>query len=166
MPYMPSVLRCSTPLRAISLLSGVALALVLVTQVQASEPVFISEFLAKNATGLQDEDGDYSDWIEICNSSTNTVNLGGWFLTDSAGDLTKWRFPSTNVPPSGFQLVFASGKNRAVPGLPLHANSSLSADGEYLALVKPDGVTIASDQGCIKLGSGHASAGICGSWAL
>ena len=23
-----------------------------------------------------------------------------------------------------------------------------------------------AEQGCIKLGSGHASAGICGSWAL
>jgi hypothetical protein len=145
MSDMPRVFKPSTLLRAIVLLSGAALALVLAPKVQASEPVFISEFLAKNANGLQDEDGDYSDWIEICNSSTNIVNLGGWFLTDTAGDLTKWRIPSTNVPPSGFQLVFASGKNRAVPGLPLHANFSLSANGEYLALVKPDGRSIASD---------------------
>ena len=142
---MLSVSKPLTLLRAFFHLSVAALALVFVLKLQASEPVFISEFLAKNSTGLQDEDGAYSDWIEICNSSTNTVNLGGWFLTDSAGNLTKWRFPSTNVPPSGFLVVFASGKNRAVPGLPLHANFSLSADGEYLALVKPDGVSIASE---------------------
>ena len=142
---MPRVLKLSSPLRATLLLSCLALALVLVPLLQASEPVFISEFLAKNSTGLQDEDGDFSDWIEICNSSTNTVNLSGWFLTDSASDLTKWRFPSTNLPPSGFLVVFASGKDRAVPGQPLHANFSLSADGEYLALLKPDGVTIVSD---------------------
>lgn len=110
-----------------------------------SETVIISEFAASNSTGLQDENGDYSDWIEIFNSGTNTVNLDGWFLTDSPGNLTRWRFPATNLPPSAFLIVFASGKNRAVPGAPLHANFSLSADGEYLALVKPDGFSIASE---------------------
>jgi PA14 domain-containing protein/CotH protein/Big-like domain-containing protein/chitobiase/beta-hexosaminidase-like protein/lamin tail-like protein/Ig-like domain-containing protein len=110
-----------------------------------SEAVTISEFAASNTTGLRDENGDYSDWIEIFNSGTNTVNMDGWFLTDSPGNLTRWRFPATNLPPSGFLVVFASGKNRAVPGAPLHANFSLGAGGEYLALVKPDGFSIASE---------------------
>src|SRR5215212_3721075 len=83
--------------------------------------------------------------MEIFNSSTNAVNLNGWFLTDVASNPTKWRIPSTNVPPNGFVIVFASGKNRALAGAPLHANFSLSAGGEYLALVHPDGVTIASE---------------------
>src|SRR5262249_62316901 len=64
------------------------------------------------------------------------------FPTRRSSDL---RFPSTNVPPNGFLIVFASGKNRVVPGAPLHANFSLNASGEYLALVKPDGVTIARE---------------------
>src|SRR4051794_16357880 len=101
---------------------------------QGAEPVFISEFLASNQGGLQDEDGATPDWIEIFNSGTNTANMNGWFLTDNAGNLTKWRIPATNVPPNGFLLVFASGKNRSVPGAPLHANFSLNASGEYLAL--------------------------------
>jgi hypothetical protein len=111
---------------------------------RAAEPVTITEFVASNTSGLRDEDGAYSDWIEILNAGTNTVNLNGWFLTDTEANRTKWRFPATNVPPSGFLIVFASGKNRAVAGAPLHANFSLNADGEYLALVKPDGVSIAS----------------------
>src|SRR5262249_49890874 len=36
-------------------------------------------------------------------------------------------------------VVFASGKNRSVPGLPLHTDFSLKASGEYLALLKTDG---------------------------
>ena len=40
--------------------------------------------------------------------------------------------------------MFASGKNRRTPGLPLHTNFRLSADGEYLALVMPDGITLAT----------------------
>src|SRR5207253_770252 len=55
-----------------------------------------------------------------------------------------WSFPSTNLPPNGYMLVFASGKNRRVPGAPLHTSFSLKASGEYLALVRPDGTNIAT----------------------
>ena len=110
----------------------------------AADTVILSEFVASNSGGLRDEDGDASDWIELFNAGTSTVNLGGWSLTDSPGDLTKWSFPSTNLAPGAFLVVFASGKNRRVPGAPLHTGFSLSASGEYLALVRPDG-TVASE---------------------
>src|SRR5688572_7216350 len=108
----------------------------------AADSVFISEFVASNSNGLRDEDNDFSDWIEIFNGGTNTVNLDGWFLTDSPENLTRWRFPATNLAPNSFLIVFASGKNRLAP---LHANFSLGAGGEYLALVRPDGLTVASE---------------------
>jgi hypothetical protein len=73
------------------------------------------------------------------------VNLTGWRLTDDANNLSKWTFPATNLPPGGFLIVFASSKNRGTPGAQLHTSFNLSADGEYLALIKPDGVTIASE---------------------
>jgi hypothetical protein len=129
-------------LRALALLCLIACS---IFRVSGSDSVIISEFLASNTTGLRDEDGDYSDWVEIFNAGTNIVNMDGWFLTDSAANLTKWRFPSVNLSPGSFLIVFASGKNRAVAGSPLHANFSLNAGGEYLALVKPDGATIASE---------------------
>jgi hypothetical protein len=40
-----------------------------------------------------DEDGDRSDWVEIYNSGTTTVNLAGWRLTDDSGDLSKVGVP-------------------------------------------------------------------------
>ena len=110
----------------------------------AADSVIISEFAASNSNGLRDEDGAYSDWIELFNGGTSTVNLLNWALTDSASDLAKWKFPAANLPPNGFLVVFASGKNRRVPGAPLHANFQLSAGGEYLALVRADG-SIASE---------------------
>jgi len=106
-----------------------------------ADPV-ISEFLADNKTGLADEDGAYSDWIEMHNPATTPLHLDGWYLTDSAGSLTRWRFPAVTVPPGGFLLVWASGKDRRVPGAPLHTNFSMRAAGEYLALVRPDGTTV------------------------
>src|SRR5436190_5989526 len=119
--------------------------LIFAVSLRAVETVTISEFLASNTSGLKDEDSEYSDWIEIFNGGTTTVNMDGWYLTDAPGNLTKWRFPATNIGPSRFLIVFASSKNRAVPGAPLHANFALSASGEYLALVKPDGFTIATE---------------------
>jgi len=110
-----------------------------------AQSVIISEFLADNSGGLLDEDGDTPDWIEIYNSGSTTVNLNGWYLTDDAANLTKWSFPATNISAGGFLVVFASGKDRRVPGAPLHTDFSLDAGGDYLALVRPDGVTIATE---------------------
>jgi hypothetical protein len=103
--------------------------------------VVISEFMAINGTTVADEDGDFSDWIELHNTAAAPVDLGGWYLTDNANNPTKWRFPSVTLPADGYLLVFASNKNRAVAGQPLHTNFQLDGDGEYLGLVRPDGVT-------------------------
>lgn len=112
---------------------------------KASAQVVISEFMADNKTTLADEDGAYSDWIELYNSGTNAVNLNGWYLSDNTNNLTEWSFPATNIGPNGFLVVFASGKDRKVLGAPLHTSFKLSAAGEYLALVMTDGVTKSSE---------------------
>jgi hypothetical protein len=113
----------------------------------------ISEFMASNGSkeplaegGLLDEDGDSSDWIEIYNPTNQAVHLGGWYLTDEADNLEQWRFPAgVALNPGQFLVVFASGKDRAVAGAELHTNFSLDAEGEYLALVESDGVTVAHE---------------------
>jgi hypothetical protein len=109
----------------------------------APHPI-ISEFLADNSGGLQDEDGDSSDWIEIYNPGPLAVNLNGWYLTDDTGLLDKWRIPSLALPAGARKIVFASAKDRAVAGQELHTNFKLEKNGGYLALVKPDGTTVAS----------------------
>src|SRR5450759_468491 len=122
------------------------LAVILIAREASADPTLvISEFMANNTMTLTDEDGAYSDWIELFNSSTNTVDLGGWYLANKATNLTQWMFPSTNLGPNEFIVVFASNKNRRVAGAPLHTNFKLGSSGEYLALVQPDGVTKASE---------------------
>ena len=105
----------------------------------------ISEFMASNRQTLADEDGDYSDWIEIYNPDAAPADLAGWALTDKATKLTQWVFPAVTLPPGGYLVVFASSKNRRPVGGPLHTNFDLKAAGEYLALVKPDGKTRATE---------------------
>lgn len=114
-----------------------------VSQLMA-DPI-ISEFLASNDSELADEDGDFSDWIEIHNPDATAVDLTGWHLTDSATKLDKWTFPSVSVPAGGYLVVFASDKDRAVVGQELHTGFKLSSGGEYLALVRPDGISVVTE---------------------
>ncbi|MEC7862882.1 MAG: chitobiase/beta-hexosaminidase C-terminal domain-containing protein, partial [Verrucomicrobiota bacterium] len=117
-------------------------------QLQA-EPVqtaVISEFLTNNDKGLKDSNGQNYDWIEISNVNRENGDLEGYHLTDDPLNLTKWTFPKKEFNDDGFILVFASGKDLKDPNNDLHTNFKLSSsDGGFLALIKPDGVTIASE---------------------
>ncbi|MDP6380305.1 MAG: lamin tail domain-containing protein, partial [Phycisphaerae bacterium] len=93
----------------------------------------ITEFMAINDTTLADENTDYSDWLEVHNAGDVSMNLDGWYLTDDAGDLTKWQFPSRTLNAGDYLVIFASDKDRT--GAELHTNFKLSGGGEYLALV-------------------------------
>ena len=113
----------------------------------ADESVIISEFMANNRlakkTGnlaMVDEDNSREDWIEIFNAGPAAVELDGWSLTDDATDLEKWTFPAKLLAPGQRLIVWASSKDRRDPAKPLHTNFKLDDDGEFLALVHPDGV--------------------------
>ncbi len=142
----PGTVNCASPVSNMRLKSTLAVLLMAAFSLstQAASPFVITEYMSLNTKTLQDEDNAYSDWIEIFNTASTNANIGGWYLTDESGWLNKWQFPVTNIPPNGFLVIFASGKNRRVPGAQLHTAFSLGAGGEFLALVMPDGVTKAS----------------------
>jgi hypothetical protein len=106
---------------------------------------FISEVVTVGNDSFQDEDDDTPDWLEIYNPTDAAINLAGYHLTDDATDLVKWTFPSYQLPAGGYLVVFASDKDRAVSGSQFHTDFKLSGSGEYLALIEPDGSTIASE---------------------
>ncbi len=103
----------------------------------------ITEFVADNRDGIVDEDGNSSDWLEIWNASGVAGDLDGWHLTDDPTNLKKWTLPAIPITTGGYVVIFASGKDRSDPAGEPHANFRIQSDaGGYLALVKPDGVTI------------------------
>lgn len=121
------------------LLYAVLMGIVCCARFDASA-LIISEFMASNSGTITDQDGESSDWIELHNNTGDPIHLEGWRLTDNAGDLAKWTLPATNLPAFGYLVVFASGKNRTVPGGELHTNFQLAREGEYLGLIAPNGV--------------------------
>jgi len=104
------------------------------------DSLVITEFMAQNTSGLTDQDGAFSDWIEIYNPTGDTVDLDGWYLTDKDYNLTKWPLPAVSIDPGNYLLVFASEKDRSQGEL--HTNFKLADNGEYLALVREHGVTL------------------------
>ena len=104
--------------------------------------LIISELTAKNDSTLADEDGDWPDWIEIFNQGPTAADLAGHYLSDDPLQLTKWQFPARPLDAGEAVVVFASDKNRAVAGSPLHTNFKLAGGGEYLALIDADGSTV------------------------
>ena len=80
---------------------------------------FVSENLprANDPTAPMDMDSEYPDWIEIRNNEAVAVNLAGHSLSDDPALPTKWTFASNSVAAGGYLIVYASGKNRAIPGV-------------------------------------------------
>ena len=104
--------------------------------------IVINEFTAINDSGLQDEDGDFSDWVELHNFGTEPVDLGDAALTDNRKRLAKWTFPEIKLDAGQHLVVFMSGKNRGSESQPLHASFALRGKGDYLALISSDSKTV------------------------
>ena len=98
--------------------------------------LIINEVLAANQAGLADEDGDFSDWIELFNRDDAPLNLAGWSLTDDPHQPQKWTLPNVILGSREYLIVFASGKNRksTEPEANLHTNFKLNRTGEFLGL--------------------------------
>lgn len=82
----------------------------------AAAQVVINEFVASNIMGLLDDHGEASDWIELHNAGSATVNLDDYGLSDDPDEPLKWTFPPQLIDPGERLLVFASGTSyRDVP---------------------------------------------------
>ena len=103
----------------------------------------ISELMVKNRAMLRDEDGDFSDWIELENYGDTALSLEGFRVTDKAG--AEGLALSGALPAGGRLLVWASGKDRPEA---LHADFSLSA-GETLRLIDAYG-RVLSEAPCLS----------------
>lgn len=107
-------------------------------------PPVLSEFLASNGSDFADEDGNFSDWIEIYNPNAFAIDLADYHLTNDPASPTQWSFPvGTTLNGNSYLIVFATGTSRGLPEL--HTDFKISASGGYLALIAPDGTTVINE---------------------
>ena len=100
------------------------------------DAIVINEVMASNGATAADENGQFEDWIELYNNGTASVDLEGWYLTDTPFEPTKWRIPGgTLMAPGTYLIVWAD--EDASQGL-MHANFKLSGSGESVLLYDTD----------------------------
>ena len=96
----------------------------------------VNEFLALNNTINQDEAGEHEDWIELYNAGTQTLALGGLYLSDNFGNPKKWPIPAdVTLASHGYLLIWCDEDPDQGP---LHASFKLSGDGEEIVLSADD----------------------------
>ncbi len=123
----------------------------------ACADVIINEVMASN--GFY-ENGEAYDWIEIYNDGKKTVDLSGWYLSDSKKNPMKWSFPKgTKLKAGGYLTVFCTGEDGKDPGKgsTFYTGYSISADGETLILSDAEGeelqrVKLPKQYGCVSWG--------------
>ncbi|MGA0844896.1 MAG: lamin tail domain-containing protein [Luteolibacter sp.] len=121
-----------------------------------SGEILINEFLASNDTIAPDNSDfdDYSDWIELYNPGSSSLDLDNYYLSDDLAAPTKWRFPAGTTLAAGQFLVIRADGFNAGPGETYvrgyypwgstfttrrhHASFKLSADGESIGIFRVD----------------------------
>ena len=97
--------------------------------------VYINEVCSKNSNNLKDENGEYSDWIELYNTENEAIDLHEYYISDDKSDLYKWNFPNQTILQSkSFLILYADSKNNT--NILFHTNFKLSSNGETLYLSK------------------------------
>ena len=105
----------------------------------AYQGLVISEVMTANSTAVADDKGEFNDWIEIFNSTSQPMDISNVGLSDRS-DRILFLFPAITLPAGGRVVVFASDTNAAEPGSSLHAKFKLSSAGETIYLYDQSGV--------------------------
>ena len=102
-----------------------------------AQEIVINEILTQNKGLVKNSAGKSYDYIELYNSSSKTIDVSGYFLSDDKDTLKMFTVPSgTKITAKGFLLIWANGDASSKE---LNTNFKLSQKGEKLFLSYPNG---------------------------
>ncbi|MCF7958855.1 MAG: lamin tail domain-containing protein [Phycisphaerae bacterium] len=104
----------------------------------------INEFMSSNYSTIDNDEGDFDDWIEIYNAGDEAIDVGGMYLTDNLSDPMKWQIPGdspneTTIGSHDYLLIWADGQPDEGP---LHVDFQLENTGEEIGLFASNGSTL------------------------
>jgi len=133
------------------------LMLMLLPAAAAGADVVINEVMASNGYY---ENGEAWDWVELYNNGKKTVDLSGWYLSDSKKNPLKWQFPEgAKLKAGAYLTVFCTGEEPESKGKgnTFYSGFAISSSGETLILSDGEGnemnrVTLPKQYGCVSYG--------------
>ncbi len=106
---------------------------------EASNHVVINEICSNNFSVAIDENGNYSDYVELYNPAWVPVSLSGFSLSDSENVPQKCLLDTVMIPAGGYYTVWLDGSDGGRVG---HAEFKLSKDGENIYFTNKEGRVI------------------------
>lgn len=103
--------------------------------------VYISEVMASNDSVATYPGADYTDWIELYNSGSQSVDLSGYGLSDRLTRGRKWQFPKgTLIGPGEYKVVLCDGTSVTDSSGIIHTGFKINRTAcETLVLTDPEG---------------------------
>ena len=102
--------------------------------------LYISKIVTKNDTLLKDNNGEYSDYLELYNGYPYKINLNNYHLSDNEYSTNKWTFPDIEIAAKEHLIIFATGNDNCdIPQRICHTNFKLNSTGETITLTDPSG---------------------------
>ena len=102
--------------------------------------VNLNEMQSSNNLTISDNMGEFDDWIELYNSTTDSIEIGGLILKDQ---IDTWTIPTGNpetfLAPGNYFLLWADDQEFQGD---FHTNFKLASGGEFLGLYESDGITV------------------------
>ena len=97
--------------------------------------VFISE-----VCGVTEVKADKNDWIELHNGGSETVDLSGWYLSDSLKEPERYQIPALSIAPGAYAVIeTTSHSSRQTEGV---ATFGIKNGGETLVLSDATGAIV------------------------
>lgn|SRR5574344_407299 len=94
--------------------------------------LYINEIVVNNVNLIKDEDGEFSDYIELYNGYKFDINLEGYHLSDKEFKTDEYIIPNVTIKSGEYLIIFASGKDKNEEYV--HTNFKLSDKGEVVTL--------------------------------
>ena len=127
----------------------------------------ISEYSASNMNQFLDNFGKYEDFIELHNTSSQAMDIGGFGISDKVNKPQKWVFdPGTTIGADEYIVIWCSGRD--LQNGSFHSNFKITQtkDNEAILLSDPNGDVIESQDYSLTL-LAHSRVKLSdGSWAV
>lgn len=101
------------------------------SKVNKKYEVKINEYMTHNTKTHYDKYGNYLDWVELYNDTSEDIVLDNLYISDDKNNLTKFKLPTTTIKSKGYLLIYFSDISYEDG---IYANFGLSDNDKHIVI--------------------------------